>query len=246
MVHIQTAPDSTFSRANKHCLMQGYALQPSACLLQGSADCNAFRCLFCRVEVMRLATEWAAMFESYDAFAAAHPQGFYLTTFENLTSPQTRMPALGELLTALGVPQDAPRPSTDAAACAATDAATGVASSHSLTACSLTDTLAVEQGPMTADAQQEMDAGTGAGSLERLRSGVAGKQGLGLMGYDKERLQCAFQLARHPSILRPKDPEGIDMGYVYSSDNKLVCDMWAVVGPRAAAYGYSSFGGMQC
>lgn len=195
---------------------------------------------------MRLATEWAAMFESYDAFAAAHPEGFYLTTFENLTSPQTRMPALAELLTALGVPQDAPRSPTDLTACAATNAAAGVALSDSLAACSLTDTLTGEQGPVIADKQQEVDKGDGEQGSGSSGSDPARGQGWGLMGFDKERLQCAFQLARHPSILRPKDSEGIDMGYVYSSDHKLVCDIWAVVGPRAAAYGYSRFGGVQC
>jgi hypothetical protein len=193
----------------------------------------------CRVEALRLAAEWAAMFESYDAFAAAHPRGFYLTTFENLTSPQTRMPALAELLTALGVPQDAPRSSTDTAACAATDAA----SADSLAACSLTDTLTGEQGPGTAGEQQQEDKGDGEQGLDELKSGAANGHTRGLMGYDQERLQCAFQLARHPSILRPKDPEGIDMGNVYSSDHKLVCDIWAVVGPRAAAHGYR---GVQC
>lgn len=199
---------------------------------------------------MRLATEWAAMFDSYDAFAAAHPQGFYLTTFENLTSPQTRMRTLAELLTALGVPQDrqeAPRSSTDTAACAATGAPAGVASSDGFAACSLTGTLPEKQGPTTGGKQQVVDKGTGAEGLKMLRSDAASAQrGWGMMGYDKERLQCAFQLARHPSILRPKDPEGIDMGYVYSLDSKLVCDIWAVVGLRAAAHGYSRFGGVKC
>jgi hypothetical protein len=61
-------------------------------------------------------------------------------------------------------------------------------------------------------------------------------------------LGCAFQLARHPLIYRPKDPQGVDAQYVYGGDEgrQLVCDVWAVVGARAAAHGYAAFAGAQC
>jgi hypothetical protein len=61
-------------------------------------------------------------------------------------------------------------------------------------------------------------------------------------------LGCAFQLARHPLIYRPKDPQGVDAQYVYGGDEgrQLVCDVWAVVGVRAAAHGYDVFAGGQC
>lgn len=44
------------------------------------------------------------MFKSYDEFQAAYPGGFYLTTFESITTDHTKMQALAGILAALGVP----------------------------------------------------------------------------------------------------------------------------------------------
>lgn len=154
---------------------------------------------------MRMATEWAAMFDSYDAFEAAHPGGLLLTTFENLTDPSTRTQALVDLLQFLGVPSAPPQPLQQDGTCLS-DAATAGA----------TCAAAAATGPR-----------------------VVG-------GYDQQRLECAFQLARHPLIYRPKYPQGIDDRHVYGADAQLVCDIWGVVGRRAAGHGYAPFAGTDC
>lgn len=143
-----------------------------------------------------MAGEWAEMFDSYDAFEAAHPAGWYLTTFEALTGAATKEAALAELLHVLGVP---PANGTDAG-----------------------DPLR-EQQPGSCSA---------APADARLR------------GYDPQRIGCAFEMAAHPAIYRPKDPAGVDM--VFAWEPRLVCDVWARVGRRAAAHGYAPFGGAAC
>jgi hypothetical protein len=211
-----------------------------------------FACSFCRVEVMRMAHEWAAMFHSYDAFAAAHPHGFYLTTFEALTSPSTRLQALRDLLKVLGVPPQLPVIASNEVPmcqggntqCKADDgaaAATAAVQAKHL-GCQTADagaSLRQEQQPQAACA-----AGEGSDALHSAATAAAGASVQ--EGYNEGRLQCAFQLARHPLIYRPKDAAGIDAEYVYGGDVQLVCDVWNVVGARAAAHGYSVYGGVQC
>jgi hypothetical protein len=69
-----------------------------------------------------------------------------------------------------------------------------------------------------------------------------------LMGYEPSRLACAFEAAKHPAIFRPKDQAGIDAAFVYggSANEGLVCEVWRVVGGRAARHGYAPYGGMVC
>ncbi|WIA38282.1 hypothetical protein OEZ86_001622 [Tetradesmus obliquus] len=162
-----------------------------------------------RHEVLRMAKEWAAMFDSYDAFKAAHPGGFYLARYEQLTAgPQkTRLQALAGILQALGVPQPAET------------TATGESESESL--------------PLQ-DTQQ------GGNNEEKLHSR--------LLGYHPQQLACAFEAAKHPAIFRPSDPAGINQEFVYAADGAeaLVCDVWRVVGGRAAQHGYGPYNGTVC
>lgn len=185
---------------------------------------------------MRMAKEWAAMFDSYEAFAAAHPQGFYLTTFENLTSPSTRTPALVDMLQFLGVPLDAVQPLQDT--CTA-DSARCVGAA------------AADAAQDTAQAADKFHptAATDSCSASCLDGRAMGGAPGGLQSCNEGRLKCAFQLARHPSIHRPKDVQGIDAQYAYggaNGDSTLVCDVWAVVGAKAAAHGYVPFANTQC
>lgn len=162
-----------------------------------------------RHEVLRMAKEWAAMFDSYDAFKAAHPGGFYFARYEELTAgPQeTRLQALAGILQALGVPQPAET------------TATGESESESL--------------PLQ-DTQQ------GGNNEEKLHSR--------LLGYHPQQLACAFEAAKHPAIFRPSDPAGINQEFVYAADGAeaLVCDVWRVVGGRAAQHGYGPYNGTVC
>ncbi|KAF8056121.1 hypothetical protein HT031_006472 [Scenedesmus sp. PABB004] len=125
-----------------------------------------------RREVLRLADEWSRMFDDYDAFAAAHPGGLHLATFEALTGPDASA-ALAGLVAALGAPP--------------------------------------------------------AGA---------------------ERLRCAFEMARHPAVYRPKHPASVDASFAYGSgdgsSSGLVCEIWRVVGQRAAQHGYEPWGGAEC
>lgn len=168
-----------------------------------------------------MAKEWAQMFESYDAFAAAHPHGFYLTTFEALTGPASKHQALVGLLHALGVPSD----TTTSEACTA-------------------------DGPVmqATTASNSADASRHQSQQDILNppTQACSAEGPFLGGYDQTRLDCAFQLARHPSIYRPKDPQGVDAAFVYGADKQLVCDVWAVVRAWAVGYGYRPYGQAQC
>lgn len=178
-----------------------------------------------------MAAEWAAMFESYDAFAAAHPQGFYLTTFEALTAPSSRMQALVDMMHALGVPPHTPH--TTQVTEAPFDAASSVCAA------------AEGQERRGCGAADSRAAATTSSSLAAAAAAAAPVPDM--RGYDADRLACAFQLARHPSIYRPKDPAGIDAAFVWGSNSQLVCDVWKVVGARAAAHGYTSpYGGAHC
>lgn len=165
-----------------------------------------------RHEVLRMAHEWAAMFNSYDAFHAAHPGGFYLAHYEDLTAAQEsrRLQALAGILNALGVPPS------------------GAANADGTTATS--DKILLETA----------NADTGDVASDELHSS--------LLGYDSQKLACAFEAAKHPSIYRPSDPAGIDVEFAYSAAavEGLVCDVWRMVGSRAAQHGYGPYGGTVC
>jgi hypothetical protein len=217
---------------------------------------------------MRMAHEWAAMFESYDAFAAAHPHGFYLTTFEDLTSPSTRLPALQDLLKVLGVPPQVPLNASPCASAAGSCEGglhavgeqnsvcqAGIGQGGNTQRAAEDGAAAVPAGCNKADVAarvgpaQPPQAASCAAGLESDSSPPSAAAAAGASvqeGYDAGRLQCAFHLARHPLIYRPKDPAGINAEYVYGGDVQLVCDVWGVVGARAAAHGYSVYGGVQC
>jgi hypothetical protein len=168
--------------------------------------------LLLRQEVLRMAHEWAAMFDSYDAFQAAHPGGFYLAQYEDLTAAQEsrRLWALAGMLNALGVPRSR---ASNADGATATSDKTFFETAH---------------------------ADTGDAESDELHSVV--------LGYDLQKLACAFEAAKHPSIFRPSDPAGIDVGFAYSAEGVegLVCDVWRVVGGRAAQHGYGPYGGTVC
>jgi hypothetical protein len=152
-----------------------------------------------------MAHEWAAMFDSYDAFQAAHPGGFYLARYEELTAGQkeTRLQALAGIVHALGVPRS-------------------------------DETTAVGDSPTTHGTEEDDDTAEVLPSVH--------------LGYDSQRLACAFEAAKHPAIFRPSDPAGIDREFVYGAGGVegLVCDVWQVVGGRAAQNGYGPYGGTVC
>jgi hypothetical protein len=168
-----------------------------------------------RHEVLRMAHEWAAMFESYDAFQAAHPEGFYLAHFEDLTAAEqlTRLQALASMLCALGAPK------------------LGVSS---------TVDPSTNDNKDVREVQASVTAGLDKHTPEELHEL--------LLGYEPTRLACAFEAAKHPAIFRPKDEAGIDAAFVYggSGGEELVCEVWRVVGGRAAQHGYVPYGGIVC
>lgn len=191
-----------------------------------------------RVEALRLAAEWAAMFDSYDAFASAHPGGLYMTSFERLTHPVTRTEALMELLAALGVPPHAQEVVTDP------DKAAG--------------SVAVCTSPEQ-DAQEEASSPDTASRVCTPNDKAADQQGQSLgRRYDPDRIACAFEMAAHPDIYRPKHPDGISGDDAYLGigvDNvsvddigsgDLVCELWRIVGARASAHGYVPYGNRAC
>ncbi|KAF6263011.1 hypothetical protein COO60DRAFT_532010 [Scenedesmus sp. NREL 46B-D3] len=163
-----------------------------------------------RQEALRMAHEWAAMFDSYDKLQAVHAEGFQLARFEHLTAPEqlARLQALAGILAALGVPR-----------------------------------LAI----LAADEANDAD------ELLGIREEVGGKHTREdlhslLLGYEPMRLTCAFAAAKHPAIFRPTAPDAIDAQFVYAAGAVagLVCDVWRVVGGRAAQHGYALFGAAVC
>ena len=82
----------------------------------------------------------------------------------------------------------------------------------------------------------------GRGELRRLLEFLGAPEAAG----DDAALRCAFASARHPGVLRPKAAGAIDAAFVYAADPPLACDVWAVVGARAAALGYAPPGGARC
>jgi hypothetical protein len=174
--------------------------------------------LLLRQEVLRMSYEWAAMFDSYDAFQAAHPGGFYLSQFENITAAGQleRLQALAGILRALGIPSSGVTVASNSAA----DSTNKNKENH-----------VPHNSDMTG-----LDKHTPQ-ELQKL-----------LMGYELDRLACAFEAAKHPAIFRPKDQAGIDAAFVYggSLNEGLVCEVWRVVGGRAAQHRYAPYGGIVC
>lgn len=189
-----------------------------------------------------MADEWVAMFQSYDAFAAAHPRGLHLTTFENLTDLNSRTQTLVEILQVLGVPAHSRKGVYSSLEAAAGPSVEGTCSA------AMTDVLATQ----ACTAAPADDAAPSVLSPVRRTEAAAasvpssGQQKPYQPQYNSARLQCAFDLAQHPSIYRPKDPQGIDMSFVYHNEASLVCEIWEVVHSRAAAFGYKPFGGISC
>jgi hypothetical protein len=154
------------------------------------------------------------MFDSYDAFQTAHPGGFYLSQFENITATGQleRLQALAGILRALGVPS----------------------SGATVTPNPTGDNKKMQEPHIS------VTAGLDKHTTQELQEL--------LMGYEPDRVACAFEAAKHPAIFRPKDQAGIDAAFVYggSLNEGLVCEVWRVVGGRAAQHGYATYGGIVC
>jgi hypothetical protein len=63
---------------------------------------------------------------------------------------------------------------------------------------------------------------------------------------DSKRLECAFYLANHPTVKRPKVTLDKIMQKVDAYSPALVCELWNIFQVRAKEYGYGIYGNYTC